>query len=590
MPRKKKEKETVDYIKEILDILEQNYRSKRRNVIPIDEVYEMMKDLYDLFNKYFTENQLYCSELSVKRYIPLINLLLKLDRKEEHKIEYEKQIKNAFRIGARTSFSHYMVYREWEERDRFYGPRFEIMQGYVHFLGEIATNPNFNLLIANAPSGYGKSFPEKLSEAWNFGYDPTGTVLSLCSNDDVVKGGSRTVIDELKSEWFGEVFPDMKWDEKDKNYFLKETESNWKLRDCKLPASYYAKTTQSNVVGSRASQRIHIDDLYADYKEAMNQSLNEYYFNKFITVWNKRFVQNKIPKVVVTGTLWASGDFIARVIEKAKKEHTFYKSEKYKYTWVSEDGTAAIIQIPALDYETGRSTCPELRTTKEILKEKDNMEPYLFETNFQQRPTDPEALAFSYNRIRTYERIPKTSDYASYAVIDATRRTGKDFFSMPILKKIENGDNYDYYLKDCIYTQEATKDMYEKICNKIIEHHIIKLVIESNVTSELKKNIEDILSANGITYCEIIEKYNTEVKETRIVNEMGNVKRKIVFPKKGLYGRNTEMGTFMESFTSYNLQGRNEHDDANDSLAMFSHEIIDNGAVPTKIQIIRRPF
>ena len=71
---------------------------------------------------------------------------------------------------------------------------------------------------------------------------------------------------------------------------------------------------------------------------------------------------------------------------------------------------------------------------------------------------------------------------------------------------------------------------------------------------------------------------------------MGNVKRKIVFPKKGLYGRNTEMGTFMESFTSYNLQGRNEHDDANDSLAMFSHEIIDNGAVPTKIQIIRRPF
>ena len=49
---------------------------------------------------------------------------------------------------------------------------------------------------------------------------------------------------------------------------------------------------------------------------------------------------------------------------------------------------------------------------------------------------------------------------------------------MPIFKKIENGDNYDYYLKDCIYTQEATKDMYEKICNKIIEHHIIKLVIE----------------------------------------------------------------------------------------------------------------
>ena len=84
--------------------------------------------------------------------------------------------------------------------------------------------------------------------------------------------------------------------ENDKKFFLKETDEKWKLKNCKLQYSYYAKTTQSNVVGSRASKWIHIDDLYPDYKEAMNQELNKYYYNKSITVWEKRYVQNRKAK------------------------------------------------------------------------------------------------------------------------------------------------------------------------------------------------------------------------------------------------------------------------------------------------------
>ena len=48
-------------------------------------------------------------------------------------------------------------------------------------------------------------------------------------------------------------------------------------------------------------------------------------------------------------------------------QHKFVKHPKYPYTWVSEDGSCAIIQVPALDYETGESTCPELKSTKELL-------------------------------------------------------------------------------------------------------------------------------------------------------------------------------------------------------------------------------
>lgn len=577
----KEELKVKKTIIEILDILTNNFKYSFGKKISFEDIFEMMKDLYSLFQN-FEENVQECGELVIKRYIPLLDLLVQVDTNPNHYQEYAKQLKYAYKLGARISLEHYMIYREWDEpeKEKFFEPRYNILAGYIHYLQELECNPNLRVLIFNAPSGYGKTYPKKISEAWSFGIDNEGAFLSLCSNDDVVKSGSRTVIDEIKSEQFGQVFPKMKWNENDKDFFLKETDEKWKLRTCKLPFSYYAKTTQANVVGSRASKSIHIDDLYPDYKEAMNQALNKYYYNKSITVWEKRYVQNKPPKVCITGTLWASGDYIDQKIQQLKKEHKFFKHPKYAYTWVSEDKTCVIIQVPALDYETGKSTCPELKSTEELLKEKANMEDYLWETNFQQRPTNPEALIFSYDKLRTYETIPISDYIGTYAVIDATRKSGKDFFAMPIFKKVDNDGKFDYYLKDCLFTRTATKDMYNDIVNKIIENHIICLVIESNVTSELKKAIDELLSSKGIDYCEIIEKYNTMQKSARITNEMHLIKKSLVFPNKTMYGINTDIGRYMENLTLYNSDGSNPNDDAPDSAAMFCSEIIEENSQP----------
>lgn len=576
-----KAKEIYNAIDQFLSILESNFKYKFGKKIPYDEIFQIMKDLYDLFCA-FEKNTKQCGELVIKRYIPLLDLLVKIDTNPNHLVEYEKHLKNAYKLAARVSLEHYMVYREWDEpeNEKFFEPRYNILVGYVHYLQELECNPNFRTLIFNAPSGYGKTYPKKISEAWGFGIDDTGAYLSLCSNDDVVKSGSRTAIDEMKSEQFGDVFPQLKWSDEDKDYFLKETDEKWKLRNCKLPFSYYAKTTQANVVGSRASKSIHIDDLYPDYKEAMNQELNKYYFNKSQTVWEKRYVQNKPPKVCITGTLWASGDYIDLKIQQLKREHTFKKHPKYPYTLISEDGSCAIIQVPALDYVTGESTCPELKSTQELLKEKANMEEYLWETNFQQRATNPETLGFSYDKLRTYDIIPESDYKGTYSVIDATRKSGRDFFAMPIFKKVDNDGLLEYYLKDALFTRTATKDMYNQIVDKIIEHHIILLVIESNVTSELKQNIDNILKSKAITYCEIIEKYNTIPKATRIENEKHIIKKQMIFPKKGMYGINTDMGKFMDNLTTYNSTGANPNDDAADSCGMLASEIIEENSQP----------
>lgn len=916
---KKEIRKTID---KILTILENNFRYSYGKKIPSDEVFDLMKDLYVLFCNY-EDNTKECGNLAIKRYIPLLDLLVKIDKNSEHLMEYEKHLKNAYKIGARVSLEHYMVYREWEEENGFFKIRYNIMQGYIHFLQEIECNPKFEFLVANMPSGYGKlianeipvltkdgwkkhgelkvgdyvispngnfvkvnivhpkrlanvkvtfedgeeilchnqhewyvydrnaqeikervetnyliknlhnkdgrnrfliplrdivkgekkelpvdpytygvwlgdgttrqgkitqnnkdtiifdyipypitssfngatnnvksytftglatdlhkiglcyqhkkvekyihdsyltasveqrlellaglidtdgyldrvkqryiistcgkklkddivtlistfgwrtcvtvvppyistngikgkkdiyyisfsptlkvpcklerkklskvhkqrrigisniefvkptegncitvdgglylvgrtlktthnTYPEKISEAWSFGIDDSGTILSICSNDRVVKGGSRAVIDEIKSTTFGEVFPHLQYDKKDKDFFLKETDGEWKLKNCNLLASYYASTTESDVVGERASKRIHLDDLYPDYKEAMNKDLNEKYFNKFQTVWKKRFIQEaKYHKIVITGTLWSSDDFIARVIAWLKSIYKFYKHPKYPYTFVAYENNdpkksvvCAIIQVPALDYETGKSVCPELRSTEKILEDKNAIEDYLFQTNFQQIPTDPETLFFSYGRLKTYDVIPSTDYRGAYAVIDANRKTGKDFFAMPIFKKVETDDHFEYYLKDCLFTREATKDMYDMIVNKIIEHHIIQISIESNATSELKKALDDRLKAMNYLFCEINEVWNEVPKKIRIQSEKGAIKKALVFPKKGLFGINTDVGAFMDNLTTYNDGGQNANDDAPDSCALFISEIVEEKTETTEAEPI----
>lgn len=917
--KKVTDKEYLTYIDDYFNILINNFKSATSKKIPYSEIYEMINELDTMINKIALNNIKIVGNLSINKYIPLLELLLKLDNNQEHAFFYEKCLKNAYKLSARVSFEHYMIFREWDEKDKFFMPRYNIMKGYAHYLQELTMNPKFETVIFNAPSGYGKliandipvltrdgwkkhgdlkvgdyvispkgefirvnivhpkrlanckvifedgeeilchnqhewcvydrmakktkervettylmqhlkekngrnrfyiplreivkgekkdlpvdpytygvwlgdgstnqgritqsnndvsifnyipyeisniydgasenvkvyhlnglaydlhklglcyqnhieekyihdsyltasvgqrlellagiidtdgyldktkqryiivtcgeklkdditslistfgwrvcvttippktstsgivgkkdtyyigfnptikipcklerkklnkthkqrrigiakielirptegncitvdgglylvgrtlktthnTYPEKINEAWSYGIDSTGTTLALCSNENVVLGGSRLVIDEIKSEPFGEVFPHLKYTKEDKDFFLKETAGEWKLRDCKLLASYYASTVKSNVVGSRASKIIHIDDLYADYNEAMNQELNELYFNKYLTVWSKRFVQNKIPKVCVTGTLWANGDFIARLIEYYKGIYKFKKDPKYPYTLINEEETVVIIQVPALDYITGESTCPEIKSTEQVLRDKDAMDDYLFQTNFQQVPTDPEALIFSWNKLRTYQKIPTSTEYSNVAVIDGTRKTGNDNFSMPIFKKMFNGDFFEFHLIDCIFSQTATKDLIPDIVEKIIKHKIKTLVIETNVDGGLKKVLQEKLAEKGYFQIDIIEIYSIANKQARIEDQKGNILRNLVFPAKHLFGFKSDVGKFLDNLVTYNNKGRNSHDDAPDSCAILTKELVDEGSAPAKAVPIKRPF
>lgn len=566
-----KKEDIEEMLNKIFVQLEHNYCTQKGMEISLHNTAILMNDVKALIKALYDIDFLTAGIQIRKHYLYLLNLLVEIDTDKNRVAQYCVDLEEAYRMSGRTNFEHFVIYYEWEEKDKFYMPRYSILHSYAYYLNKMVFDPKFNLLIVNLPSGTGKTYLEKLHEAFSFGVDPTGTCLYLCSNDDVVMGGSRTVKDIIKNERFGQVFPDMVYSKDDKGYFQKETEGEWKLRDCKLMASYYAKTTLSNVIGCRASKTIHIDDLYADYKEALDENTNAYFYNKYVTVWRKRYVQNKIPKIIVTGTMWSPTDFMVKVIDLAVHEDTFYNNDKFKYVRTNQkkdergklipnSETQAIIQIPAMDYDTGESTCKNLWTTEQLEKEKDSMETYLWETNFQQKPTSPEGLEFDWNNIRLYDKVPESVNGYTYAVIDGTRKSGKDYFSMPIFALTED---QDYALVDCIFTKIASSELIEPIVDKMLEDRIRILVIESNVDGGLKKLIEQEYERRGIKMdCVIIEKYNTVQKSIRIELEKGIIKKRLIFPHKSLFSKIGDMGKFMNNFTLYNSQGINRNDDA----------------------------
>ena len=588
------EKELEKTINNVIDLFEKSFKYKkgftRQIKMSESDRMELCTDLNNMLENYAILNHKNSAVICKSKYISILNLCLKLSKKPEDKQKYSQYLKTAYRIAGAYDLESFIIYYEWENKpeEKFYTPRMEILAGFVYYLNKMVTDPEFEGIVGNLPSGWGKTYLVDLASAFSYGYDDTGTILALCSNDDVVKGGSRTIKEIMQTPEYGEVFPHLAYSPEDRNYYKKDTEGEWKLAGCKLSASYYARTTESNVVGCRASKWIWIDDLYADYKEALNETTNQHYYTKFLTVWRKRFVQEApVWKFIITGTMWSPKDFIVKVINWLKGRYRFVPHKVFKYTLVSEDGKFAIVQVPALNMETGKSNCEQLAPTKTLLNERRSLDPYIFECNFQQNPVSPESMAFDWKNLKQYSQVPINEYGSTYAVIDGTRKSGKDFFSMPIFQKYLD----DYALIDCIYTQTATSKLTDEICHKIIDNNIKMLVVETNVDGGLKSVILNRLKEMGFDNgIQIIEKYNTVIKQTRIELERGNIVDKIFYPNQELFAINSDMGKFMTAVTMYNIEGHNAHDDACDSLAMFSSEIISEKSKPTKAVIIKRPF
>lgn len=575
---------------QIIEVLNPHFQRKRL-ISPQDE-YGLVCDFFDLLKEYIKEDVGDACKYIVKNCIPYLDICVNKEKDETKLQKLYTMLKESYCMAGRRSLEHFILYYEWDWSDetKLLENRYNILIPYVYYLNKMTFDPDLEFVLCAMPSGWGKSRIMKYYEAWRLGVQSEGCFIALCSNDDLVKSLSRSVIDIIKSEEYAQVFSHLNYKE-NKRIFTKETDGEWKLNTAGLASSYLAKSRDANIVGTRASLSIDIDDMYADSNEALDMSLHKKLWDKFNTVILARFIRNKKAQVVMSGTMWSPYDLVCQVISWQKGLKEFIPDPKFKYCEIAKDGSVVIIRIPALDFDTDESTCPKIESTEKLKDIRDRISAYLWQCNFQQNPIPPEGLDFdwdvltTYNSLPDYELDPAFSPYNySFATLDPARK-GKNYVSMPIFKRY---DESRYILIDTLYKKRAMNELYDIIVDKIIEHHIIKLVVENNIDTSLKKVLTDKLHEKGAYFCEITEKYSLANKEKRIKDMQGIMRDMVIYPDKQLLKSTMDIYKFMEHFTTYSFEFPNKFDDAPDSLAMFANEIIENRSSRNKSEVISR--
>lgn len=507
-----------------------------------------------------------------EKFIPYIEKALKKASTEYLHLFYT-QYMSTYAFCGRRDLECFIDYMESERPYRVLDSRRDVLMPFVDALTRLTFDDSMKMVVASYPPSLGKSFTLNYYSAFLIGMSVNNSILRMSYSDELVNGFSRSIKDLISNPLFTNVFTDYAL--YGGKPFAKDKENEWQVKGADVMTNHYARPRGGQITGVRANKAIILDDMTKGAEEATNSQIHKDLYIKWTTeILNRDDSRNgKVTtKFVLAGTMWSPEDLLNKVREDEERYSDLKPSKKYKYTW--ETNSAIFIRVPALD-ENDESTCPSVKSTEYYRQLRDKVDPYFFACVYQQEPIAPTGLEFNYDAINTYEKLPENEQglplYTPYcmASLDPARK-GKDFVSMPIFTMY--GDKY--YLLDVVYKQKPMTDLYDLIVEKIIQHKIVKMVLENNIDVSLKQLLTERLKAKGYFACEIIEKFSVGKKEQRIKDSRGLIKQYMMFKSKKMVNRNTDYGRFMEDFTNYSFDFANKHDDAPDSLALFTVDII----------------
>lgn len=564
--------EIESVIQEIHLTLKKGRISEHKDVLLLSkDMFKLYQEMYDYGQE---EHKRKACRESLSRLLPVAEKLLQV----KSIVEDDDLLQDAYTFYrsvyafvSRRSLEHFIDFMEWDRtsHNKIYYNRKEVLRPFVYYLNKARFNDQMKYVIASYPPSYGKTFVMNYFSAWVFGVDFNDSILRISYSEDLVNACSRSVIDLLESPLFSEVFPNFA--AMQGKIFDKSKESEWKLKGADVLTSHYARTRDGSITGVRAKCAIIIDDITKGAAESTNSKLHADLYDKWKSEWYARR-NGKDVMFIFGGTMWSPEDILNRIAQDQASESDLFPSKMFPHCWETEDGSTAIIRVPLLD-ENDKSTCEAVYTTEEALKLRKTTDDYLFSCVFQQDPIAPTGLEFAYELLNTYLNVPLAISEYSYAVLDPARK-GKDNVSMPILREDAEGN---HFLVDVLFEKRAMEELYDDIIAMIIEHKVMILHVENNIDTSLAYLLRGKLKEAGYDgICDIVDAYATVNKEQRIMAARGIIKRKIWFRDKTKYTENSPYGRFMRNLTRYSFDRANTHDDAPDSLALYSTKVILN--------------
>lgn len=445
-------------------------------------------------------------------------------------------------------------------------------------------------LMKQMPTGFGKSYSDIVMISFILGVNIDDDVIKMFGNKTNITPCMNSLVDYMTSRRYAKVFPyyeQFSCSEELMFETMKKSSGQLKIKGSKKPVNVLVASKETAITGARA-KFLFIDDI-TQREDAGNMREHEKDITRFNDIWKKRNYYLDKFRIIASGTSYSVNDILSylRGVFGAGREGN---KITHKYVEVAEcdelkeGGESVFVKIPKLDYDTDEATHPVKSPTKQARLDRDK-DPVTFAAMDQQNPLPPEGTPFAYNKLDTYDVIPHEDSDTCWACIDPAR-TGKNYVTMLIFKKVPIGNLYKHYLIDCVYELRPMDDMYPFFIEKIINHRITKLHIERNTDTSLKRTILMMLQAKGVSFCEISEVYSTKKKEDKIYDMEAAILNNVKFPVQGMYSPNSQMGTAMRHITSYSYKVKVDYDDAPDCLAMYCEKYVMETRSLPKVQIL----
>lgn len=480
-------------------------------------------------------------------------------------------LRDVLTLDAPLDFDSYAQAMEFDRspESRLWLPRRRCLWRLYEELQWFETDPEAKFLSVSQPPRTGKSSVCSLAMTWHMGRNPVPSNLMTAHSDKLTKHFYQQCLQFVQDpEYrFAEIFPDspLVWQSAEDESFSLQKRRAYPTCTCRS-----VEGTLTGAVEVGEGGWLYADDLVKDLEEAMSPRRLEGKWEAYI---NQCYDRRKVgSKQLMVGTRWDRNDPIGRMTRLHEGEPGFHT-----------------LTIPALDPDTGESNFDYLYGVgfdrEYYVDMRKTTDAATYAAKYDGKPIVREGQLFEPDKLERFVSLPQGEPSRVVAVVD-TKTTGSDYASMPIAAQWDNQSKW--FIIDVICDNGVPELVNRRIANALISHNVQQARFESNAAGgKVADDISKALAEAG-ALCAVSKKYTMSNKETRILAASPWITNNCVFADPSLYQVGSDYERFMGQLCGYVLDGKNEHDDAPDSMSMLA-DLLGHHMRAT-VKAVKRPF
>ncbi|HEX0294923.1 TPA: phage terminase large subunit [Streptococcus pneumoniae] len=445
---------------------------------------------------------------------------------------------------ARRNFFYYcqLMAGDFYKSERIYLK--QLCDSFQNFMSD----DEHNVLIINIGPRHSKSRTAGMFVQWLLGNDNTKKIMTGSYNDTLSTVFSKSVRNAIQEEKaddsitvFSDIFPDTK---------IKRGDGAMNLWSLEKGYNNYLATSPGGTATGFGADVIIIDDLIKSALEANNANILEGHWEWFTNTMLSRFEEG--GKLIIIMTRWHSEDLAGKALSKLPESGYSVKH----------------ISMRTYDEETDTMLCEDVLSKESYFRKVKAMGADIASANYQQEPIDIKGRLYS--EFKTYVDRPIFKRISAYT---DTADTGKDYLASYIYGEMMDKEAY---ILDILFTKEPMEVTEPLLARKLVENEVNLCWIESNNGGRgFARNVERLMRENhGTNQTTVKWFHQSKNKQARILTNATWLMEHVYFPE----GWRNRWPELYKSLMTYQREGRNAHDDAQDALTGIAEKITANSS------------